>query len=330
MAISEGKQWVVKSNSYIEAKFPHYKPSLTQNRLLLWLAAQVHSRKDTDFSEVEMAPSEVKDIMGKKFSTRELIEELVILRSATAVMKEGRVWKVFGIIDVAEYDEGNRIVKLKLHENMKPYLLDLREGHKQGFTCYELDSVQKMRSVHSQRIYELLYQYRNLGRGDSRTINLITLKEYLGLYKVGKGNKVEEKLPRWSDFDVRVLQQAEKDLCNAGMFITYHTVKTGRRVTGVRFTFSIHKDGVGEVLKEFSSLMLMPIDDFDKIRIANTNAPEDIEKAIIESNESGSEEPLIALLPKTKKEYMSRLRQMLDNSIKDGEQHQNELELELE
>lgn len=314
MSEVRGKQWVVKSNDYIEAKFSNYKPTLVQNRVVLWLAARVHSQKDSEFSLVECTTNELRSVMGKRYTNEELVYELGILRSATAIMKQGSVWKAFGIIDIAELDEESNLIKLKLNDTMKPFLLNLGEGGN-GFTSIELDKVQSMRSVNSQRLYELLVQYRNLGRGDARLMKLQTLKEHLGLYEKKKGGKIVEKFPRWSDFEVRVLRQAEKDLCNAGMFIHYEPIKTGRKVTSLKFTFSIQKNHNGELLRPFMKLQLTGLTDYEKIQIANTNTLESIEKAIIEADSSNSLKPLKKLIPKTRKEYNEKLSSMIEGSL---------------
>ena len=313
MARSKGKQWVIKDNAYIEAKFTNYQPSLAQNRVVLWLASQVHSQQDEDFELVECSTNELRAIMGLRCNNEMLAEELGILRSATAIMKKDQVWTIFGIIDVARIDGETNKVQLKLGAEMKPFLLKLGENQS-GFTKIELDKIQGMRSVHSQRIYELLNQYRNLGRGDTRLMKLETLKDHLGL-RISRKGKVTEKFMQWGDFEKRVLQQAEKDLCNAGMFIFYEAVKTGRKVTAVQFTFSVQRDDQGDALPAFLSLQLTGLTQFEKVQIANCNPAAKVEKAIMESNLSGSVEPLRKLIPASRAERFKRMKAMFAESF---------------
>ncbi len=309
-----GKQWVVKDNRYIEAKFTNYRPTLAQNRVVLWLGSLVHSQQDDDFTLVECSVSQLRSVMGLNLTAEELIQELAILRSATAIMKQGAVWEAFGIIDTARLDEDTNRVQLRLSQQIKPFLLKIGEAG-EGFTQIDLDKVQSMRSVHSQRIYELLLQYRNLGRGDSRLIKIQTLKEHLGLYSVKKGGKVDEKFPRWADFERRVLQQAEKDLCNAGMFVHYEGIKSGRKFDAIRFSFSIQRDLDGVILDGFKKLQLTGLTDYDKVRISNCWEKADIERAIIESDRTNSLAPLRALLPKSRKDYREKMSSIIKASM---------------
>lgn len=307
----------MKSNNYIEAKFTNYKPTLAQNRVVLWLGSLVHSREDEEFEEVEITANHLRSIMGHKYSTEQLIDELALLRSATAIMKQGSVWTAFGIIDRARLDEETGMVQLRLCVEMRPFLLKLGSNG-EGFTSIDLEKVQGMRSVHSQRIYELLYQYKNLGRGDTREMKIQTLKEHLGLYEKKKG-VVTEKFKVWSDFEKRVLRQAEKDLCNAGLFIDYTPIKVRNKVTSVRFTFSIQKDEMGEILQPFMRLQLTGLTQYDKIQIANTNPLDVVERAIIESDDSKSLKPLKSLIPKSRKAYNDAVKKMFSESLSAGD-----------
>lgn len=308
-----GKQWVVKDNRYIEARFTNYQPTLAQNRVVLWLASLVHSRQDENFELVECTTNELRTVMGVGHNNERLAEELAVLRSATAIMKKDQVWTIFGIIDVAQIDGNTNMVQLQLGSKMKPFLLKLGDAQ-EGFTRIELDKIQGMRSVHSQRIYELLNQYRNLARGDTRLIKLETLKDHLGL-RIKRSGKLIEKLPRWPEFERNVLRQAEKDLCNAGMFIFYEAVKKGRKVVAVRFHFSVQKDEKGVTLPLFLTLQLTGLTQFEKVQISNCNEPAAIEKAIIEADRSDSLEPLKKLIPKSHKERNIRMRSLIESSI---------------
>ena len=304
-----GKQWVVKSNDYIEAKFTNYKPTLAQNRVVLWLASKVHSQKDEEFETIHCSGQTLRNVMRVGYSNKRLVEELTELRSATAVMKRGSRWSIFGIIDIADFDEETDEVILKLGERMKPFLLRIGEGQ-EGFTSIELEKVQSMRSVHSQRIYELLIQFKNLGRGDTRLIKLQTLKEHLGLYEEKKG-KVIEKFKRWLNFEERVLKQAEKDLCEAGLLMCYEPIKKGRggKVVEIKFRFSMHKDKMGETLPEWARLALVAIDEVQRIMIGNTRSLLEIEQAIASQKDVDDLEPILALLPKNRTEYHELMKQ---------------------
>ena len=49
IARSKGRQWVIKDNAYVEAKFQTISLALRRTGLCLWLASQVHSQQHEDF-----------------------------------------------------------------------------------------------------------------------------------------------------------------------------------------------------------------------------------------------------------------------------------------
>ena len=87
-------KWVIKRNDYIEAVFTNYKPTLAQNRIVLWLASQVHSKKDVDFKLAEISGSDLMRLMGHKVTRKQMLQQLVILKSATATSEGNQPKKV--------------------------------------------------------------------------------------------------------------------------------------------------------------------------------------------------------------------------------------------
>lgn len=79
----------------------------------------------------------------------------------------------------AEYNPSKREIYLKLHNDLKPFLLGLKER----FTSYRLEYVIALRSIFSIRLYELLKQYEN-SKYRMRYITIEELKDRLEI----KGN----------------------------------------------------------------------------------------------------------------------------------------------
>lgn len=59
-------------------------------------------------------------------------------------------WKVFSWIDKAEYDNGK--LSLKLSEDIKPYVLELKKHYSQ----FLLDTLMQFQSFHASRIFQIL------------------------------------------------------------------------------------------------------------------------------------------------------------------------------
>jgi plasmid replication initiation protein len=109
---------------------------------------------------------------------------------------------------------------------MRPYLLQLKDH----FTAYNLYYTLAMQSKYSIRIYELLKSYENLSEW---TFDIDTLKVILSA----------EKYAEYKDFRVKVLDIAMREINDYGdISVTYSAVKTGRKVTKIKFQIKPKKD----------------------------------------------------------------------------------------
>lgn len=121
------------------------------------------------------------------------------------------------------YAENESYIKIKFTDEILP-LVTMLEKH---FTSYELQQVASLKSVHAIRLYELLIQYRTVGKVE---INLSDLRLKLGI--------ADGKYPTMNNFKARVLDVGIQQI-NEHTDITakYDQVKTGRQITGFIFTF---------------------------------------------------------------------------------------------
>jgi plasmid replication initiation protein len=122
-----------------------------------------------------------------------------------------------------EYTKGAGVVSVWLSQPLLHYLIGLKEQ----FTRYELQNVSSMKSYYGVRLYELLVQYRTIGR---REIKIDWLKERL---------EITHLYSDLSNFKKYVIDAAIKDINkNSDLFVhpPIYT-KTGRNVTGVVFDF---------------------------------------------------------------------------------------------
>ena len=304
---------VTKGNELVEARLANFKMTASQNRIIAWLAAMVHSQKDQDFQIVRTSVTQLNQIVGHKYSSKQLTFELTDLRTATAVIREGDISTICGIVDVARINHKTGEVELKLGEEMKPYLLRLGENQK-GFTSYLLDAFLVIRSASSQRIFELMMQWRTRGEV---IYELMDFKRKISLLvETSKG--WDEKYPKWMDFEKRVLRQAEEDLCNAGLHIIYEPIKSGRKVTHIRFVMFENTENMADLKEQYRKLFMYSLSDYQRVRIAYANRPADIERAIIECDRAGNEDALKALIPKTKAEFyknFSRVQSWKDRQV---------------
>ena len=121
------------------------------------------------------------------------------------------------------YAESDSYIKIKFADEVLP-LITMLEKH---FTSYELQQVASLKSIHAIRLYELLIQYRTVGKLE---ISLSDLRLKLGI--------ADGKYPTMNNFKARVLDVGIKQI-NEHTDITakYEQVKQGRTIIGFKFSF---------------------------------------------------------------------------------------------
>lgn len=118
-------------------------------------------------------------------------------------------------------------VALKLNDELKPFLLNLREH----YTQYTLDNILAMKSVYAIRIFELLQERikQRLLPKDGKDIELSvdTIRECCDC---------EDKYNTFSNFKIRVIDVATNEINKVTPYdVSYKYKKTGRSVTGIIF-----------------------------------------------------------------------------------------------
>lgn len=118
-------------------------------------------------------------------------------------------------------------VELVFAEDVVPLITRLEER----YTEYELKQVSGLQSEYAIRLYELLIQWRSVGK-----VPAMTLQEFRS--KVGV---LDGQYKEMSDFKKRVLTLALTQINeHTDIIADYDQVKTGRKVTGISFHFK-HK-----------------------------------------------------------------------------------------
>lgn len=129
----------------------------------------------------------------------------------------------------AEYYKGEGTVSLWFTSHIAPHLLQF----KGQFTTYQLAQASALRSVYSWRLLELLSQYRKTGW---RQIELDEFHHAMETSVTARGN--------FKDCRMRVIEPAVKELCEKdGWLIDWTPIKTGRKVTALRFKFERDPQG---------------------------------------------------------------------------------------
>lgn len=224
---------VVKSNVLIEAS---YRLTLTEQRIIL--AAIVEARQSQkglgrgeltiyakDFSALFPDVEEGSAYGQLRDAARELFRRQVTIHDIHPESGKPRITEARWISS-SSYIPGIGAIQIRIAPEMVPYITRLEEN----LTRYRLERIAKLSSAHAVRLYELLLQYKDIGR---REIGLEWLKESLQISDAYKSIK---------DFKKYVIDSSLKQINeHTDLSVTYQNVKAGRTITGLLFSISEKK-----------------------------------------------------------------------------------------
>lgn len=245
MAKSEEIILIKKSNAFIESR---YSLNIWEMRILLSLLGKIRMEDDKN-EKYRLYWSEIiKWFQLKSGSSYDLLREgvislmnklIIVNRITEDGVKRSMHTSIFSLVDVLAKDENNDIsidllrkneyVDVKINEEMRPYLLQLRKN----FTSYKLSNVVSL-SFNSLRIYELLKQYEKIGK---RRLLIDDIRNML---------KLVDKYEKFGDLSRWVIKPAIKQI-NESTDLLIHKVtneKIGKRVVSILFGFKSKEIGL--------------------------------------------------------------------------------------
>lgn len=223
-----GEHYVSQHNKLIEHRGTM---TIMEQKLLRTIVSEIRM-DDVELNDYMINVSDFKELTKTAHkdiynqldeATTKLMRRIIEIRD---VDKKGkRSFKKLTIMTKAEYKEGEGQIFIRLNDEIKPYLLEL----KNQFTQYQLKYVMQMKSVHALRIYELLKQYENTATR-KREFEIGELKIILG---------VDDKYSAFKDFEKYVLAVAKKEINTlTDIEIDYKKLYQGRgkKVVGIEFS----------------------------------------------------------------------------------------------
>lgn len=210
---------VVKANKLIESS---YKLSLQEQRIVLSLISKIR-KEDRDFQWYKVRISKLAKFLGidkNKNIRKELRDNIRALM--------GKVITVKGIdkdidlhwIDAADYGVKG-YVKISVHKELKPYLLDL----KSHFTRYCLKYVIDFKSSYSIRLYEILKRFEHNGEV---TLGLEKIKKMLGFR--------DTEYSLYANLKAWVLLVAQREISEkTDISFTFEEIREWKKVLALRF-----------------------------------------------------------------------------------------------
>lgn len=222
---------VSHSNHLTEAR---YYLTLAEQRLIITLLSFI-SPDDEDFKDYEIKISEFKKIIGVNSNAIYSNIRPILKKIQGRVIEIPKTNEIMGWFSYSKYIEETGSIIIRFDKALKPHLLNL----KKQFTQYKILIIAQFQSYYTIRIYTLLKQYETIGY---REIEVLELKKMLDIK--------EEKYSLFYDFRKRVINQAKKEFeakdKETGCYksdITFdlETIKTGRRITHLRFIIKKQK-----------------------------------------------------------------------------------------
>lgn len=221
------RELIVKDNALINAS---YSLELTEQRIILLAILKARENKTPHNQELIVTAQSYITAFNVHRNTayktlKTACDNLFDRRfSYQRYSDKGKVEQVKSRwVQSVVYAESDSYIKIKFADEVLP-LITMLEKH---FTSYELQQVASLKSIHAIRLYELLIQYRTVGKLE---INLSDLRLKLGI--------ADGKYPTMNNFKARVLDVGIQQINeHSDITVKYEQVKQGRNITGFTFTF---------------------------------------------------------------------------------------------
>jgi len=129
----------------------------------------------------------------------------------------------------ATYHDGEGWLELAWWHEVMPHLCGLKDQ----FTKYQLQQASALRSLYSWRLLEMMQSWQDKGRFE------ISVKDFTTAMEA-----TEKQCANFNNIKRRMIEPAIKELSEKdGWIIQWEPIKTGRKVSNLRFTFIKNPQG---------------------------------------------------------------------------------------
>ncbi len=214
---------VVKSNELL--RNTRYTLNTTEQKLLVYIISMI-KQDDKEFKEVEINIVEYCKLAGIETNSGNIYQYIkeqiqVLANKSWWIPVNNKKEILFRWIDKAAIEKGSGVIKIKLHDNLKPYLLDIRSN----FTKYELINVLTLRSKYAIRLYELFKSYLWQGHWE---IDVEKLKNLLN---------VSDKYKQFKEFRRSLLLPAIDEINKfTDLSVEFKPIKQGKTIKEIHFS----------------------------------------------------------------------------------------------
>ena len=214
-----------QSNKLIEAA---YKISVPAKRVMLMLLGQIHPGQQDVSKKVRIEASDYAEKTGIslnqsyvdiKNGCRELMGTIIKTKDPSR-----RTTSECVVVSWMEYHDNEGWLEATFTQWIAPYIHSLSRI---GYTTIAIDEAIKFKRFYTIRLYELIMQWESTGE---RYIKIEDLRNAFQIEKT--------QYPRYSDLRRWVLEPSVSEITKkTARKIQYKTVKTGKRITSLVFSF---------------------------------------------------------------------------------------------
>ena len=232
--LNERERKVRKSNELIQKS--RYNMTLQQQKILLYLISKI-SPYDDDFKTYDFSILEFCRVCGIKGKSGKLYEDIKVaiqdikdLPSFWITLPDGTQSLVEWIQKARLSEASGGILRIRFDEDMRPYLLQLKEN----FTQYQLIYTLQFKSKYSLRLYELIksIHFHELEEYNRR----FTLDELRRVMLPKDGKQDKENYKNYKDFRKWVLLPAVREISEySDQTVEAVPVKDGKKVVAIDF-----------------------------------------------------------------------------------------------
>lgn len=245
--VEKGREYLVcKSNEIVQKS--RYDFSLSEQRMIAYICSKIKPIESAGVAfqlEYDFNILDYVRICGIEDNGRVYEECKALLKglrdkSMWLTLPDGSETTV-GWLAKATTNKRSGIAKIKIDEDLAPYLFDLQSK----FLSYGLKNVLNMKSQYSIRIYELVKSYYDLkiAQSDRRSMKEKMARPKTIEWSIDiddlKKKLMVDKIKSYSDygkFRQKVLEIAQKEINElTDINVYFEPIKKGRKVVAIRF-----------------------------------------------------------------------------------------------
>jgi plasmid replication initiation protein len=225
MKKANGELVAVMANQIARAR---HALKVQEQRLFLWLVGQVDPFDDEDLQPLRLSVADYAALFGRQGqgSIYQELEEVTtgLLSKVVEIAFPGEARrKKFQWLSKAEYLDGEGVVLVQLHDELKPFLLAL----KKEFARIPLLEILRLRSRYAMAFYQMCCSWYG-SNARSWTLSVEELREWLHID--------DGELVKVNHLQSRVIDQARHELdVKARISFRVEILKQGRKIVGWKF-----------------------------------------------------------------------------------------------